>query len=607
MSRQSLGLKYKLCTFKTMKRVIPPLFVLLISFTYTFAETPTIEYYLELDESTWEAANVQIYIEPIRTSHLTFYMPAWRPGAYVRQDFGQYIRDVRAFRGTGQAISVIQLNTNLWRIETEDAAALRIEYSIDHSQPRLMPCAIDSSHAIIDGAMNFMGIEQFRDVPVTVRFQVPDGWQIVIGLPPTRNTDEFKADNYTQLIDTPALMGTFHKYYFKLKDQPIDVIFTRPVAFNVNTFLLQLKRIVTYQSQLFNDIPFDRYYFLINVLSSGRNGGGLEHNNSTELYFPESMLQYQTTTAVNIAAHEFFHLWNVKRIVPFSLKASDLLHEPRTSSLWFCEGLTSYYADISMVRTKIWAPEDFLSHQAEIIERMTGNTDRLETTLEAASYSAWEKGYYHQGISYYDKGQLASMLLDLTIRQRTENRRSLDDVLTHMNRWFAQTNTGYNDDDILRSVNSVTNQDFSDFFDMYIRGLIPLPYKDVFGYAGVMANVHPDTVGDLGFIQLDSDKSTTISRIDEMGAPAKAGLRKGDRLIGINDRMISSSAQLTEIIESLSPGSEARIQTERDNIPLTLRCRVESREKVTAELSFQSDASPKQLRIRQSWLTGIVQ
>jgi len=232
------------------------------------------------------------------------------------------------------------------------------------------------------------------------------------------------------------------------------------------------------------------------------------------------------------------------------------------------------------------------------------NPDRLITSVEKASLDIWENGYHGTGISYYVKGELIGLLLDLSIRDLTNNKYSLDDLMHFMNWWFAKKNIGYEEDDILRAVNSLTNHDFSDFFNKYISGTVELPYQKILNYAGILMDIKTDTIADAGSLRLSAKKKEILA-LAEDGPLSKAGLRKGDFLLSINGQTINDKQSITKAIEPLKPGAELQITAERDRIRLNLKVVLDKNEKITTQLIFQPEPDERQLKIRRSWLEGL--
>ena len=561
-------------------------------------------YYLEVDEQNWNAFHVRILIENVNQPQLVFVMPVWRPGAYVRRDFGKYVRNFEVFGESVQPLQATQLNQGSWSVNVNNSSIVRVEYDVDYSTARFMGMRVTSRFAMIDGAMNFMYIKGKKDLPIAVHFRVPHGWKLATSLPTAQASFEYLAQNYDHLIDCPVLMSKFRDYYFTIKQNRFYVIIQGRRNFDINQFLVMIKKIATYQTEFFGEIPFDKYFFLFQISPEALDGGGIEYSNSTYIKFSTKLLRENIKGAAQIVAHQFFHLWNVKRIYPAILRPFDYTRESETKNLWFCEGVTSYYADLTLIRSKVWSELDFLTHQAKLIEELQENPDRLITSVEKASLDIWENGYHGTGVSYQVKGQLMGLLLDLSIREFTNNKYSLDDLMRFMNWWFAKNNIGYEEDDILRAVNSLTNHDFSDFFNKYVSGTVELPYQQIFNYAGILMDIKTDTIPDAGSLRL-SAKKNKIFDLAEDGPLFKAGFKKGDFLHSINGQTISDIQSISKTIESLKPGAELQITADRDGIRLNLNAVLDKKEKITAQLKFQPKPSERQLKIRRSWLEGV--
>ncbi len=571
------------------------IFILSISPSHSL----TISYHLEIDEQDWDSYHIRMTAENVDQARLIYAMPAWRPGAYIRKDFGQFVQNFQAWGESGQPLKIVKLNRNEWDVENENSSLVRIEYDIDERAARFMGPQLDSSFALVDGAMNFMYLKGHEHLPVLLSVRVPHGWKLATALPPLQSTFEFTADNYHHLIDSPLFMSQFQEYYFTCNERPVYTIISGTLPFDINEFLVKIKRIVSYDHDFFGGLPFEKYYFLFHITGDGLSGGGLEHRSSSVITFSEST---NMQTAANIIAHEFFHVWNVKRIYPSVLSPFDYSQEARTKSLWFTEGVTSYYADLTLVRTHIWTDGEFLKHQEELIEHLEENADRSVTSVEKASLDAWENGYHGAGISYYIKGHLIGLLLDLSMREFTENQSSLDRLMRFMDQWFGEKNVGFEEDDLLRATNALTHRDFTDFFNRYVSGTVDLPYSDILAYAGIKADITSSAVPDVGLIKISNARNKIIV-LDEAGPMARAGLKRGDLLISIDEKTISSNRELQEIVNSLKIGTEVKIGGEREGIALILTATVGQKAKIEAHLNYLSAPDERQLRIREGLLT----
>ena len=575
----------------------------LIIFNAVPSFSQNISYNLEINEQNWNSFHVRISIENVNQPHLVFVMPVWRPGAYVRRDFGQYVQNFEAYGESAQPLQVTKFNKGTWNVDVNNSAIIRVEYDVGYTSARFMGKRLTSTFAMVDGAMNFMYIKGKKQLPLKINYRVPHGWKLATALPAGQASFEYTAKNYDHLIDCPVLMSKFKNYYFTIKKTPFHVIVNGRRNFDMNRFLVMTKKIVSYQTELFGEIPFNEYYFLFHISPEAKDGGGLGHRNSTYIKFSAKFLKENIKDAASIVAHKFFHLWNGKRIFPTILGQYDYTQEARTKNLWFYEGVTSYYANLTLIRSNIWSEHDFLQHQARLIEKLQENPDRLTTSIEEASLNIWENGYHSTGISYYVKGQLIGLLLDLSIREFTNNKQSLDNLMRFMNWWFAKNNIGYQGNDILRSINSLTNNNFSDFFNKYVSGTVELPYEQILNYAGILTEIKKDTVPDLGLLRISSKKNKVIL-LDEAGTLARAGLKKGDYLYSINSQTIHDIEDISQIIDKLIAGSEVQITAEREGIRLNLYAIVGKKDKITAQLKFLAEPNEQQLKIRRSWLEG---
>ena len=262
-----------------------------------------ITYYLEIDEQDWNSFHVRISVEKVNQPQLVFEMPVWRPGAYIRRDFGQHVKNFKAFGESIQPLQTIRMNQGTWCVDVSKSATVEVEYDVEYTSPRFMGIRMDSTFAIVDGAMNFMYIKNKEHLPLKVEFRVPHNWKLATALPTDQRAFEYRAQNYDHLIDCPVLMSQFKNYYFTIHNNPIYVIINGRQNFDINKFLIMIKRIVSYQTDLFNEIPFEKYFFLFHIAKDAVTGGGLEHRNSTYIKLSERFLRENINEAANIVAH----------------------------------------------------------------------------------------------------------------------------------------------------------------------------------------------------------------------------------------------------------------------------------------------------------------
>jgi predicted metalloprotease with PDZ domain len=560
-----------------------------------------VKYTLEVEKERPDYFRIQIELRNMLSDTVMVSMPRWSPGVYQIREYAENVRDFKAYDGARRPLKVEKNEKNSWQI-ISDGRLARIEYGVI-PLVETWAGAFDSTYVLVEGPATFMMVNARRGAAVVVDYNLPDGWEMVSPLHTTEIAHQYYADSYDTFIDAPAQLGIFDKYTFQIEDTPFELVFHGESDFAIDSFLVMVKRICDYHISFFDEIPFDRYVFFYKILPGRFSGGGLEHLNSTTIGLSGARLNKSILSAAEVTAHEFFHVWNVKRIFPKVLATVDYNREARTEYLWFAEGVTSYYEALTMIRAGLWDSTDFFKEIESQIERLQETRPRKTVSVAMASWSAWEHGYRYPNVSYYNKGQLLGLLLDLEIRQRTANRYSLDTVVKFMNWWFAREGVGYEQGDINRAINAITGIDFSDFFAKYVRGTDELPYEEVFEYAGLdfsSGTQWKPTIGAIFFI--DSDHR--IVSIEKNCAASKAGLRKKDRLLSINDMDPGSNSRFFNIINAQKIGSVLKLKVQRDGKELMIPVRVERKEDFECKINTLQSPSGWQSSIRAGWLEG---
>ena len=511
-----------------------------------FSATPsnaTIRYYVSLAEQEKHEFHVTMSI-PKAAEGMTVAIPAWN-ALYQVRDFGFRVRDVRAeFTATARRIPVPlrQIDkqtwkfTNLARATNPEANDITLEYSIEWNDPGPFNSQLDPHHAFLNFAETLMYIPDRRAEDVEVSFtDVPHDWKIIAELPAGKEPNSFTAPSYDKLADAPVEAGAFEEFSFTEAGAPIHVVVD---AKEWNRARLEdaLKRITGYELRLMGGAPFKEYTFFFRIGTYAEvGGGGMEHANCT------AISTGSVESAASTAAHEFFHLWNVKRIRPQSLEPVDYTKEQYTRALWFAEGVTSTYGAYALERSGLHTKEQWYADLAEQITELQSCPARAWQSVEESSLDAWLEKYddYRQperSISYYNKGQIDGVLLDLAIRDATGNHKSLDDVMRRMNEKFAMAGKFYNDSEDIRGViEEVAGQSFEEFFRRYVAGTDEIPYDKFLASAGLELKIDSGQLADLEF---RASRAPGIGRVVAEVAPKSAaeaaGLQKGDVLLGLN-------------------------------------------------------------------------
>ncbi|MGH9687430.1 MAG: M61 family metallopeptidase [Candidatus Acidiferrales bacterium] len=472
------------------------------------AASATIRYQVSISQPEQHIFHVQMEI-PHAAAGETIAMPAWN-ALYQIRDFAYRVRDVEVEHlSTGEATPRFSV---AWELDKQDWSlgempghgdpAVRptddiVSYSIAWNDPGPFDTQLTDHHAFINLAEILMYVPDRRDESSEVDFQsVPSGWKVIAQLASGPRPDSFTASSYEALVDAPVEAGNSDEFEFDNDGAHFRVVVDSR-DWDKGLLREALRRITGYELKLMGGPPFSEYTFIFHIGAfTDVGGGGMEHMNST------AIAATSTGRAAAIAAHEFFHAWNVKRIRPQTLQPVDYSKEQYTRALWFAEGVTSAYASYTLERTKLWSKEKFYEDLASQIADLQSRPARKWQSVEASSLDAWFEKYddYNlpsRSISYYEKGQILGVMLDLAIRDATDNHKSLDDVMRRMNDEYAKAGRYYNDSEgVLRVVNEVSGKDFSDFFRRYVSGTDEIPYDQFLSVAGLRVNLSTASDGD---------------------------------------------------------------------------------------------------------------
>jgi len=472
---------------------------LLCSLWCAHPASATIRYRVSLANPGEHFFHIAIMI-PVEGRGVTTALPAWNT-LYRIRDFAERIG---ALHGVCLALDGVplkrhQVDKDTWHFgleatcQPEDHNTFQIEYAIEWDDSGPFNSQLSAHHAFINLAEILMYVPERRNEDVSVQFvDVPTGWRTIAELAAPAS-GIYTAASYDQLVDAPVEAGQFEEFGFAESGANFRVVVDSR-SWNRTVLEDALHHITRYQLNLMGGPPFDsaakEYIFVFHLSPEGAiEGGGMEHRNCA------AISAVSAETAIPIAAHEFFHAWNVKRIRPQSLEPVDYSKEQYSRALWFAEGVTSAYASLTLERTGLWSKQHFYDDLAQQIGNLQLRPARAWQSVEESSLAAWFEKYElynlpEHSISYYNKGQILGVLLDLTIREATDNRRSLDDVFRHMNEKYALRAKFYDDSAGVRAaIEDVSGKSFADFFDRYISGTDELPYSDLLATAGLQVKV----------------------------------------------------------------------------------------------------------------------
>ncbi len=591
-----------------MRRLSPGAVVLLILCTANSAKA-TIRYSVSVEHPEQHFFHVTMTV-PKAGSDFTVQIPAWN-ALYQIRDFASRVQGVRAKGGDGgpgAEIAVAKLDKQTWRIGPRPGIggtlSVTLDYQIYWDDPGPFNSQLNLHHGFLNPAEILFYLPDRRSEDVVIEYTaLPVGWKVAQELPPGPTGNTFVAASYDALADAPAELSAFSEFRFEESNAKIRVVVDAE-SWHETQLSEVLHRIVGYETQLMGGAPFAEYTFFFHFgPASEMGGGGMEHSNCTAISVSSD------DNAASVAAHEFFHLWNVKRIRPQTLEPLDYTSEMYTRALWFAEGVTSTYGAYTLERSGLWSRKAWYADLASQIEELQSTPAREWTSAEQASLDAWFEKYslYRApefSISYYNKGQILGVLLDLKIRAATQNHASLDHVLRVMNEEYGKRQRYYHDSvDIEAVAEQACNCKLDDFFTQYVSGTKEIPYDEFLAVAGLRLKTKSRTTADLGLRMARGPGNTFVVTALVPGSSAEsAGVHAGDVMVSINGEPVPHN--IHDWLEGRPVDQMVRVRVRRDGAERDLSFALSAREELSYEIEEDSHATAEQKRIRDGLLHG---
>jgi predicted metalloprotease with PDZ domain len=509
---------------------------------------PTINYQVAMPNPQTHLFEVTLHLKGYSSSVLDLKMPVWTPGSYLVREYAKHLQDFSA-QSDDKALIWRKVGKNHWRVNTDNVSKLTVAYRIFANELTVRTNHLDSTHGYFNGAALFFRLPEFDYLPIKVTIKTPrPQWQVTTTLPVVKGqTNTFVAADFDTLVDSPFEIGSHKLYDFEVKGKPHQLAIWGKGNVKVESTIEDIKKIIEVEAQMFGGLPYERYLFLLHL--STQSGGGLEHKDSCSLIYQRFGFsdREKYERFMQLVAHEFFHLWNVKRIRPKELEVFDYDQENYTPSLWFCEGTTSYYDLLIPLRAGIYNVNSYLNNLSKEITRYQTTPGRKVQPVSESSFDAWIKLYRQDAnspnsqISYYLKGEMISLLLDLLIRDRHNNQRSLDDVMLKLWQQFGKDEIGYTAAELKQVIESVAGIDLTNFFQRYIHGKEDLPFNQYLEPFGLELVVDTPDEPFLGIKVISNNTKESIKYV-EADSPAQiAGIDAGDELLAIDGIKVTAN------------------------------------------------------------------
>src|SRR5215467_1342988 len=570
------------------------------------AQSQPVAYTVALASPEQHLVEIQVTLPP-GAADRELQLPVWN-ALYQVRDFAQFINWIRAADTSGRSLPLTQVNSSRWQIHNASNGA-KIDYQVYVDSFGPFGAQLNAHHAFFNLAQILMHPVDARNSPMAVRFKdIPADWHIATPL--KSDHEEYFADNYDRLVDSPVEISAFHEADFDESGGHFRVIIDADRAdYDSDKVVASVRKIVAAAISWMNDRPFDTYTFFYHF-PRGPAGGGMEHAYSTAIDINAETIS-RTLYPVNaVTAHEFFHLWNVKRIRPQTLEPIDYTKENYTRALWFSEGVTSTVEEIIQLRAGLTDEKQYLGNIGDQISELEHRPAHLTQSAESSSLDAWLEGlnYYRRperSISYYNKGELLGIMLDLAIRQASHDQASLRDVMQWMNLNYAKKGRYFDDSKGVREASeAVCHCDLGPFFSKYVTATDEVPWDDFLRYVGLQVEQQNFTVADPGFVaSRNFDGPMTVVAVTAGSEAEHAGLQVGDAITEFQGKPAAEDSQ--QQLSHLKPGDALQLKARsRRGQERELQWKVGSREETSYQVKDLDTISSEQRAHRAAWLKG---
>lgn len=604
--------------------------------TITNAEHYPVHYHVNPVDPAGHLFEVRLTIAEPDPAGQVLSMPAWIPGSYMIRDFARNVVSLCA-EASGGAVAVEKQDKQTWRC-APSVGPLEVVYTVYAWDLSVRGAHLDRTHGYFNGTSLFLRVHGRDGEPSGVTLAAPadpacTGWEVATNLPREDAAEwgfgGYRAEDYEALIDHPVEMGTFERVAFEACGVPHAVVVTGRHRGDTERLARDLKPLCEYHIRFFGEPPpFERYLFLLTVVGSGY--GGLEHRASCSLLAEREDLPRPGVEKVEegyrellgLCSHEYFHTWNVKRILPAAFQPFDLSQEVHTSLLWAFEGLTVYYESLGLVRAGLIDRDGFLELLGRTITRVLRGPGRFRQSVAESSFDAWTRFYKQDEnapnaiVSYYAKGALVGLALDLTLRRESGGARSLDDVMHALWERHGATGDGVTPEDLEALVGEVAGRDMTAFFDTAVRGTGDLPLAELLAWTGVKLHMRPAESADdkggtppkgdgagpervvLGARTADDPLGARLQLVVAGGAAHRAGLAAGDVVVAV-DGLRATHGSLERLLARYAPGERANLHAFRRDELMAFEAELDAAPADTCYLSLPDTPTPE----LEAWLS----
>ena len=573
----------------------------------------TLRYTLAMPAPQTHYFEVRMDLQGFGQEYTDLKMPVWAPGSYLVREFERHVERLTAQAAGGQALRVAKLDKNTWRVFHPGQPTFRVDYGVYAYEISVRTSYVDADHGFVLGSSVFMYPAANKNMPSQVTVQPVAGWNTVsTTLRPVPGMQKFtyKSADYDELADSPIEIGNQQVLNFTTNGTPHQMAMYGPYTLpDEARFLADMQKITTEAQRVVGQNPLDHYLFIVHHLEAG--GGGLEHLYSTTLGARPGTYSSEVgyKNFLRLVAHEYFHLWNVKRIRPIALGPFNYDQENYTHLLWVSEGQTEYMANQIAQRAGFYTAQQYYDQLAAVLTGVENQPGNKFQPVAMSSFDAWIKGYRpdensrNSDISYYDKGEMVGMVLDLLIVQATNGQKHLDDVFRLLyNKYYKGLKRGFTDQEYQDAVAEVAGRRFDDFFQHCVYGTRTLDYATALGYVGLsLASAPASPNGSLGAAIANRNGRYVVSFVKRDGPAWTGGLNVNDEIVQLNGAAPTDEAMKQALFAS-APGTTLKMQVKHNAYLHDLSLTLQPDSDRTYQIQPLASPTPDQQRLLAKWL-----
>ena len=573
-----------------------------------------ISYVLSMPEPQTHYIEVEMNVSNLSQDTVLLKMPVWTPGSYLVREFSRKVESVKVFNANNnRALNVQKTDKNTWAVATKGVSAIKVSYRVYSFELSVRTTFVDDTHASINPSSVCFYVAGKKALPIHITINPHKDWKTISTAldKVAGKANTFFAPDYDLLVDSPIEVGNQTVLPFVAGGIPHELVIVGSHNGDKKQMVEDIKRIVEEEKRMFNDHPCKNY--TIFVINTDGLYGGLEHLNSTVLTYPR--WDYAPSGKYNrwlgLISHEYFHLWNVKRLRPFALGPFDYDHENYTHMLWVAEGVTSYYDDLVLARTGLMLPDSYLSVVASNISTIASTpADKIDPVTES-SFDAWIKYYRPDentancATNYYMKGAVLGNMLDLAILHHTKGEKSLEDVMRYLyETCYQKEQRGYHDAEFKAATELIAGVNMDAFFEDNVAGTQTLDYNQYLGYVGLRLN---DTnagnnQANLGITTKTDNGKFVVATTLRNGAAFNYGLNVNDELLAIDNYRVSNDQQMRTVLDSKKVGDAVQVTLSRAGILRTLKVVLDNDKRVIYRIEKAENPTAQQTMLYKKWL-----